>query len=237
MFYFFEELGSTIDEARDEKYVHGDVIAAEYQTAGRGQRGNKWGSPRAENLMFSAVLDTRFLPVAEQFLLLQTVALALTDMFSGYGLDTRIKWTNDIYAGDKKITGVLIDHTIRNGKLERSGVGIGINVNQTVFDDWIPNPTSMKLETGRRYDRREVLERFYGCMTERYEMLRAGRRELIAEEYHSRIYRLDTPAQYSLPDGTRFTGIIRGVRPGGALTVEDAAGVKDYLFREISFII
>lgn len=238
MIYFFEELGSTIDEARNEKYMHGDIVVADYQTAGRGQRGNRWASPRAENLMFSTVLDTGFLAAAEQFLLLQTVALALTDMFAGYGIGARIKWTNDIYAADKKITGVLIDHTIRGGRLVRSGVGVGINVNQTAFDEWIPNPTSMKLEAGREFDRREVLERFCRCLELRFGTLGSGGRQTIAEEYHGRIYRLDTPAEYLLPDGTRFTGTIRGVRPDGALIVENQRGcVANYLFREISFII
>lgn len=237
MFYFFDEIPSTIDEARDEKYAHGDVVVAEYQTAGRGQRGNKWGSPRGENLMFSMVLDTRFLLVTEQFLLLQTVALALTDVFAGYGLDTRIKWTNDIYVGDRKITGVLIDHTIRDGKLARSGVGIGINVNQTVFDEWIPNPTSMRLETGRGFDRTEVLEKFRECLMGRYEMLRGGQRDRILAEYHERIYRLDVPARYVLPDGTEFTGVIRGIKPGGDLIIEDENGTKSFLFREVQFVI
>lgn len=237
MIYHFDEIGSTIDEARDEKYVHGDVVVAEYQTAGRGQRGNKWGSQRGENLMFSVVLDTRFLLVTEQFLLLQTVALALVDMFVEYGIDARIKWTNDIYVGDRKITGVLIDHTIRDGKLGRSGVGIGINVNQTVFDEWIPNPTSMRLLAGKEFDRREVLDRLCRCLMARYEVLRNGGRERLMKEYHGKIYRLDVQAQYTLPDGTEFTGVIRGVKPGGGLIIEDEHGTKSYLFREVSFVI
>ncbi|MDR0907617.1 MAG: biotin--[acetyl-CoA-carboxylase] ligase [Rikenellaceae bacterium] len=237
MIYYFDEIPSTIDEARYEKYRHGDVVVADHQTAGRGQRGHRWASPRGENLMFSAVLDTRFLLVTEQFLLLQTVALALTDMLAGYGLDARIKWTNDIYVGDRKITGVLIDHTIRDGRLARSGVGVGINVLQTAFEEWLPNPTSMKLEAGREFDRGEVLEQFMQCLTARYEMLRGGDREQILADYHSKIYRLGVPAEYELPDGGRFTGIIRGIKPSGDLIIENAGGTKCYLFREVQFVI
>jgi BirA family biotin operon repressor/biotin-[acetyl-CoA-carboxylase] ligase len=238
MFYYFEELTSTIDEAGDEKYGHGDVIVAEHQTAGRGQRGKKWSSRAGENLTFSVVLDASFLRAGEQFLVLQTVALALTDLFADYGLDARIKWTNDIYIGDRKITGVLIDHSIApGGMLARSGAGIGINVNQRVFDDWVPNPASMALETGRDHDRREVLERFYGRLMERFGMLKSGARERLAEEYHSKIYRLDTPARYALADGTEFTATIRGVGPGGELLLETPAGIKKYLYREVSFVI
>jgi BirA family biotin operon repressor/biotin-[acetyl-CoA-carboxylase] ligase len=259
MFYYFEELPSTIDEARDEKYSHGDVIVAEHQTAGRGQRGKKWSSPSGENLMLSAVLDTSFLRTDEQFLLLQVVALALVDTFALYGLDARIKWANDIYIGDRKITGVLIDHTLApreapeaaggpemeesaeagkaGGMLSRSGVGIGINVNQRVFEEWLPNPTSMALETGREYDRREVLKRFVDRLGVRFETLRRGEKEALRRDYHSKIWRLGTPARYVFPDGEEFTGTIRGVGPGGELAIETPDGVKNYLFHEVSFII
>ena len=238
MFYYFKELTSTIDEARAAKYLHGDVVVAERQTAGRGQRGKTWISTPGENLTFSVVLDTSFLRVEEQFGVLQSVALALTDMFAGYGIDARIKWTNDIYVEDRKIVGVLIDHSLSpGGMLSRSGAGIGINVGQMVFDDRLPNPTSMALETGRTFDLREVLERFHARLMERYAMLRGGMREEMQRDYHSKIYRLDTPALYALPDGTQFTGTIRGVEPGGELVVETPDGMKKYLYREISFVI
>jgi BirA family biotin operon repressor/biotin-[acetyl-CoA-carboxylase] ligase len=254
MFYYFDELPSTIDEARDKKYVHGDVVVAEYQTAGRGQRGKTWSSVAGENLMLSAVLDTSFLRADEQFSVLQTVALALVDTFAGYGLDARIKWTNDIYIGDRKITGVLIDHSLaHDGMLVRSGAGIGINVNQRIFDAGLPNPTSMALETGRTFDRREVLERLYGRLMERYEALRSGGsealdyeaagsgvidHEAVRRDYHAKIYRLDTPATYALSDGTRFVATIRGVGPGGELLLEEGGGeIKKYLYREVSFVI
>lgn len=239
MFFFFDEITSTIDEAHNEKYAHGDVIAAEHQTAGRGQRGKKWSSAAGQNLMFSVVLDTSFLETGEQFLLLQTVALALTDTFAEYGIDTCVKWANDIYAGDLKITGVLIDHSIKDGRLSRSGVGIGINVNQTEFDEWIPNPTSMALETGCTFDRRQVLDRFYGHLMRRVEMLRRGEKDAVRSEYHAKLYRLGVPAQFRLPDSDgAFTGTIQRVEPDGGLVVEDIVGhSQTYLFQQISFVI
>ena len=106
-YHFLEETTSTNDEARNPRYGHGDAICAERQTAGRGQRGHTWSSEEGRNLMFSLVWEPRFLPVSEQFLLSEAVALALTDLFGGYGIDARIKWTNDIYAGDRKLVGIL----------------------------------------------------------------------------------------------------------------------------------
>ena len=239
MYYYFNELGSTIDEAHDAKYGHGDVVVAEHQTAGRGQRGKRWSSAASENLMFSVVLDTSFLAAGEQFLVLQAVSLALADLFADYGLEARIKWPNDIYIRDRKITGVLIDHSLdAAGMLVRSGAGIGVNVNQRVFDPWLPNPTSMALEAGRDFDRREVLDRFYGRLMTRFEALRDdGGREKLQSDYHSTLYRLDTPAQYLLPDGTEFTGTIRGVAPGGRLRLETPAGMETFLFHGVSFVI
>ena len=94
----------------------------------------------------------------------------------------------------------------------------------------------MALEAGRTFDREEVLDRFHAALMRRYAALEAGDRAPLAEEYRRRMYRIDAPQAFRLPDGTRFTGVIRGVRPGGALQVEHPDGtLHDYLFREIEF--
>lgn len=172
----------------------------------------------------------------EQFLLSQAVALALVDTLGTCGIDARIKWTNDIYAGDRKLVGILIEHHLAGGRLARTVAGIGINVNQTEFDPALPNPTSMALEAGRTFDREEVLDRFHAALMRRYAALEAAtgrrlRRSIAAACTGSTLRR---PS--GLPDGTRFTGVIRGVRAGGALQVEHPDGtLHDYLFREIEF--
>ena len=121
MIYHIAETTSTNDLAREERYGHGDVICAERQTAGRGQRGHTWTSPEGVNLLFSVVLCPTFLPAGEQFLLSQAVALALVDTLGTCGIDARIKWTNDIYAGDRKLVGILIEHHLAGGRLARTG--------------------------------------------------------------------------------------------------------------------
>ena len=107
MIHRIEETTSTNDDARDAKYRHGDIVWAERQTAGRGQRGHKWSSAEGLNLTFSLVLEPRFLPAGEQFLLNEAVALALTDTFAQFGIAARIKWTNDIVLGGRKLCGIL----------------------------------------------------------------------------------------------------------------------------------
>ena len=235
---FLKECDSTNLVLRDkEAYSHGDAVIAFRQTAGRGQRGNKWESTPGENLTFSVVLEPAFLPASQQFLLSEVVALSLTDTFSKYGIDARIKWTNDIYVGDRKITGVLLEHDLKGDNLSRTIVGIGINVNQTVFPEWIPNPTSMLLETGKQQDIHEVFYTCYDELRKRYEMLEGGDTDRIRADYHKLIYRRDEPRRFSVPGEGEVTGIIRGVEPDGKLLVEIEGSVRGFLFKEIEFIL
>ena len=184
------------------------------------------------------MLEPRFLPVGEQFLLSEAVALALTDTFADFGIDTRIKWTNDIYVGDRKLVGILIEHSYTGPTLGRSVAGIGINVNQRVFDPALPNPVSMALAAGRTFDREEVLERFRTHCAARYALLERGDADTLQRDYRARMYRLGTPHPYRLPDGSLFTAAIAGVRPSGELLLRHADGtLRAYLFREVEFVI
>ena len=174
MIHRIEETTSTNDDARDAKYRHGDIVWAERQTAGRGQRGHTWTSPEGENLTFSMVLEPRFLPAGEQFLLNEAVALALTDTFAQFGIAARIKWTNDIYVGDRKLVGILIEHNHAGASLSRTIAGIGINVNQTAFDPALPNPVSLAQAGGRKFNRSRLLETFLVRCLRRYAQLERG---------------------------------------------------------------
>ena len=127
------------------------VVTAENQTAGRGQRGNKWNSNAGENLLLSILVRPgESLAVAKQFALSQAVALALHDAMLCYGIDVRLKWPNDIYVGDKKICGILLESIIGENNDNCVIVGVGINVNQTTFNgEFNATPTSVILETGK----------------------------------------------------------------------------------------
>ena len=238
MIHHIDLTASTNDEARDPQYPHGDVVWAEEQTAGRGQRGHVWSSPKGENLTFSVVLEPTFLPANEQFLLSEAVALALTDTFAAHGIDTRIKWTNDIYAGDRKLVGILIEHNLSGGTLSRSVAGIGINVNQSAFDPALPNPVSMAQLRGRYFDRATLLNAYLESLNRRYAQLEAGDKDGLQRDYRMRLYRLGEEHPYRFPDGTTAPAVMEGVRPSGALILrhEDGA-VREYLFKEVEFVL
>ena len=238
MIYHLDITASTNDDARDEKYREGDVVWADFQTAGRGQRGHLWHSRKGENLTFSAVLEPSFVPIAEQFSVSEVVALSLVDMLAEYGIEAKIKWTNDIYVGDKKLVGILIEHSLSSATLRRTIVGVGINVNQREFDPSIPNPVSMAQLLDRELDAEGVLQCFLKHLQRNYESLGEGAKEELHDRYNALLYRKNEYHTYALPSGEKFRAKILGTAPSGALCLEDAEGnTKDYLFKEVEFII
>ena len=238
MIYHFSTTASTNDDARDEKYREGDVVWADFQTAGRGQRGHEWHSRKGENLTFSVVLEPTFVPIAEQFSLSEVVALSLVDMLTEYGIEAKIKWTNDIYVGDRKLVGILIEHSLAPTSLRRTVVGVGINVNQIEFDASLPNPVSMAQLLGKELDAEQVLKCFLNHLQHNYELLREGGAEVLHDRYNALLYRKNEYHTYALPSGEKFSAKIVGAAPSGALRLENkSGGTKDYLFKEVEFVI
>lgn len=238
MIYHFDITASTNDDARDEKYREGDVVWANFQTAGRGQRGHVWHSQKGENLTFSVVLEPSFVAIPEQFSVSEVVALSLVDMLAECGIEAKIKWTNDIYVGDKKLVGILIEHSLASTTLRRTIVGVGINVNQTEFDSSIPNPVSMAQLLGKQLDAEDVLKCFIKHLQRNYESLREGAKSELHERYNNLLYRKNEWHTYALPSGEKFRAKIVGTAPSGALCLENEQGeTKDYLFKEVEFVI
>lgn len=238
MIYRFDSLGSTNDEAQSPKYQHGDIVIAERQTNGRGQRGNKWISGQGLNLTLSAVVCLPQFEARRQFLVSQCVALAVCDVLRHFGLEPRIKWTNDIYIGEHKIVGILIENRLSGSYLQRSVVGIGLNVNQEEFDPLLPNPTSMALALGRSLDRSEVLQQLSSSLFCRFEELKGGQVETLTEQYHKAMYRRGEEHPFRLPSGQEQLGTIVGVEPSGELVIEwQSAERGAYRFGEVEFVI
>ena len=238
MIYYLEHTTSTNDEIRNPKYRHMDIVWAEHQSLGRGQRGHSWHSTAGENLTFSILLEPHFLPITEQFLLSEIVALALVRTLADYDIECRIKWTNDIYADNKKIVGILIEHALSGDKIARTIIGIGLNVNQLKFPDALPNPTSMICERGIKFERREVLERIIAHIKTLYTELELGNKSEIERNYTNTLYHLNEKHTYAYPNNEHFQATIRGVKPSGELRLEHEDGsIHEYAFKEIEFIL
>ena len=149
-------LQNLLDKGED---VADNVVVADFQTSGKGQGRNVWQSENGKNLLFSIALDMSFLKAEDQFLLTQMVSVAMINVLKKYLPEENlfIKWPNDIYFNDRKIAGILIKNEIKGIMLGTSIIGIGLNVNQTTFDENLPNPISMKMITGKDYDLEEIL--------------------------------------------------------------------------------
>ena len=248
---WFDEVDSTNTRlsAAKENLPAGTVFAARWQSAGKGQRGNRWESGRGENLTFSVLWKPASLPAAAQFSLSQAAALGVADYLAAEGVESFIKWPNDIIAGGRKICGMLLEHSLAADKLADSVVGIGLNVNQRLFGE-APNATSMMLLTGAERDIRQELPRLLAHLDRRFAQTatETGRRAL-REDYLARLFRKGEWHEYIdrreadplLPTtrevtGERFEGRITGITPAGLLQIERRDGtLLEFAFKEISY--
>lgn len=231
----FDSCTSTNDMLKRE---HGDLLAAvaEEQTAGRGQRGNRWYSERGRNLLFSVLTEPQGVQASGAFILSQAMALAIAVTLEGRmpERDVRIKWPNDIYVAGRKVCGILIENDLQGKCLVRSIIGCGINVNQTEFPDGLAAPaTSLALETGKEEDRERLLDDVLAAFEARYRSVCAGQVEDIRMDYHERLYLRGVKSRFEDAGGV-FEGTVSHVEHDGHLIIEDAGGeARRYAFKEV----
>lgn len=210
-----------------------EVWAARFQTAGRGQKGNVWCSADGENLTFSIYLKHRGIEARNQFAVCQAVSLGICRYLSAKGVEASIKWPNDIYVGDCKICGILISNTVSGTRLTDSVAGIGINLNQIEFPDWVPNPTSLKLITKNNYVIEDELHLVLIDIFAEYDAIG----DKTASDYLRRLYLKDTPHLFTgAAGGNKFNGVITGVLQDGRLEIRTADGYYRYFaFKEVIY--
>lgn len=265
---WYTTIDSTNTQAHKEALhsPEGSVWFAEYQTNGRGQRGNKWESGAGENLTFTLLLKPVFLNPVQQFAISQVISVGICKYLQLKGVEPKIKWPNDIYIGNKKICGILIEHSISGDNLSVSICGIGLNLNQTKFSSDAPNPTSLALEIARKkssgekntvseYDLKTELSDLLSHILTIYNNLKLNPLsvESLHKEYLNYLYRfnsrhkfieitqqknLDIPVE-KIEQGKTIEGKIINVDPYGCLVMQtfNPDEVKTYSFKEIKYII
>jgi BirA family biotin operon repressor/biotin-[acetyl-CoA-carboxylase] ligase len=240
-FIFLTEVESTNNYANQlvlsKAAGHGTVVLAQHQKMGRGQHGNSWESEFGKNLLMSIILFPNFLPAAKQFYLSKISSLALTGFLTNETSDLTIKWPNDIYVGNKKLAGMLIENSIKANHLDSSIIGIGLNLNQEVFVSGAPNPVSLKQITGKEYNVEEVALKIRELLIFWFEKLRAGSFNEIDLNYFKQLYRRNEWAIFA-KQGILFEARITGIGDFGQLILEDRNGVfSEYMFKEVEFVI
>lgn len=217
------------------------MIYCNEQTAGRGQRGNHWESEPGKNLTFSVVYRPEDFPASAQFAISEAAALGIADALGELGVEAKVKWPNDIYVGDSKICGILIENALLGVNLLRSVIGVGINVNQRVFLSDAPNPVSVCNITGHEANLDAFRQIVGQKLDERLGALAtASGREGLHQEFKRRLWRADGNLHpfLDVATGERYEGCVEDVEPAGYLIIRDSFGHRRrYAFKEVEWIL
>ena len=238
--YFYDSLESTNEKLKEitgEKDIpEFSVVMAGYQTAGKGQKGNSWESEKGKNLTVSILLKPGFLSPANQFYVSRIVSLAIVWVLKELGIEPEIKWPNDIYVGDKKIAGILIENTVMGDTLSESIVGIGLNVNQQEFLSGAKNPVSIKNILTRDVDINDTLNNLLEKLIILYMGLYEGETDTIDKAYLKNLYRRKGLFRFRDING-EFRAEISNIETSGILVLRDTHGkIRRYAFKEVEFV-
>ncbi|MCC7495379.1 MAG: biotin--[acetyl-CoA-carboxylase] ligase [Fimbriimonadaceae bacterium] len=224
----YAEVTSTNDLARDHARrgaTEGTVVLADWQAAGRGRLGRRWEAAAGQGLLASLILRPPAAAAHSAWLtLLAGVAVAetvreVTDLPAG------LKWPNDVLLADRKLAGILTESS-RLGDGHLAIVGIGLNVNQT-SDDFPPElttaATSLRLGSGREWDRRELLDDLTRRLPSLYRLLLDHDSEALRQRWLALDQTIGRSVTVEAADGP-WQGRAAAIDDHGALWVEDAAG-------------
>ncbi len=239
--YYLAETHSTNSHlsklCSEQKVDEMTTLLTDYQTAGRGQRGNTWESTPKDNLLFSFVLYPDFLQARQQFYISQIVALSIKKTLDEYTDEVTIKWPNDIYWKDKKIAGILIENVLSGHHIDQSIAGIGLNINQKEFVGNAPNPISLFQILNKRLDRYEILANILVNVRHYYNLLQGGNYELISQHYLAALFRSNGMHPYKDIHGIFWAQIERIEEDGKLILQDENENKREYYFKEVEHIL
>jgi BirA family biotin operon repressor/biotin-[acetyl-CoA-carboxylase] ligase len=228
----------------DKNIREGTLIIAQKQTEGKGQAGNTWESEENKNIILSIILFPNFIELNNIFSLNMAISLAVNDCLSYIIKEHKfilrqsclVKWPNDIYFGNNKLSGILIENTFLGNILKNSIIGIGINVNQEKFSKNIPNPSSLKIITGKEISLEYLLTKLQDNINQRYSQLRNNEYKKLKEDYINRLYLYNKSAKYIYRDIEIQARIIDVLSSGKLILLNEFTNsVIECYFQEIKF--
>ena len=211
----------------------GLTVLSKSQIKGRGQRSSVWTSENEKNLTFSTILFPT-IDVKHNFYLSIVASLAVSKALRDLDLQVKIKWPNDILVNNKKICGILIENIISGDVIGSSVIGIGLNINQQLFDD-LPDATSVFLEKGITIEPKDIFDQIYGYLDFYYNLLLESNFQLLKKHYYEQMYRKDELGDY-MSQGIQFSAYLEGVDESGRLQLKVENERKFYDLKEIKFI-
>lgn len=233
-FIYAEEIDSTntfLLDKKNKNMVDGTVVFAEKQNKGRGRKDRIWYSVKDQNLYFSILLtNKKYLGRNINLVNLASslaVAQAIENLFQ---LNTNLKWPNDVLIKGKKVSGILLEASSQGSRVERLIIGIGINVNQTVFQGSfnIP-PTSIKLETNENIERERLLAEALNIFEELLQKINSEP-EAVLKDWKTRCRMIGERIEVSDDNVTKY-GIFDDIDENGFLLLK----TKDKKIEKIHF--
>ena len=227
-----EELSSRIKNGETDE---GMIIYSKHQKSGKGQRGNVWLDEPDKNVLMSVLIKPVYLVISEQYLLNVVIGLGVLKCAGRYLDQTKLslKWPNDILIENRKISGILIENSIKGNKLENSIVGVGFNLNQSAFG--LMSATSLFLETNELAVREEFIENLLLDFEYFLLKLKNGQKKLLLKLYHEKLHLRNVYASYQDQFG-EFSGVILGIDDSGKLIVRKGEKIQHYGIKEIKFL-
>lgn len=235
---FFDRIDSTnaqsVTHYKDWNLKSGDIVYTDDQFQGRGQRGKTWlHTPKHHVAMTYYWVPTK-LDADKSFIANQAVALAVCDALHHWDVQTHIKWPNDIYVGDQKVAGILIQNILKGKSVERGFVGIGINVKSQNFSSELPNPAALEDFYPEGIASEEVMHKTAEALDIRLRESISGSLEGIREEYLKRMYLKGIETDFTV--GTEhIRGTIIGVQEDGQLLVQIGNQHRSFLFGQLTY--
>ncbi|MDO6600172.1 biotin--[acetyl-CoA-carboxylase] ligase [Tenacibaculum sp. 1_MG-2023] len=229
---FLKELSK---ESRLDNFT---VVVTDAQTSGRGQVQQKWQSESFKNLTFSVFVCFDSLEILHQKYLNFAISLAIFNTLEPLDLPKlTIKWPNDILSDNRKLCGVLIENQLKKGKINSSIIGIGLNVNQLIFNE-LPNATSLKIIKQTDFDLDQLLEKMIVNLKNQIRNLEQKNFVVLERDYLSSLCKFNRPSMFRDEINQHlFMGKIVGVSSEGKLQVElEDELVKDFGLKEIKFL-
>lgn len=223
--------------AKEENLEEDTVVWALEQTSGRGQMGTKWSTEPNKNLTFSVFRKVQQVTINQQFYPLMAASLAVKDVLKKLLIkNVSVKWPNDILSDKQKICGILIENVIKKGELDAMVIGVGLNVNQTEWEDVI-RATSIKSQTGIHFDLQEILNMLLEQFHYYVKLLLDGDLQKIKDDYESYLFRKDKPSTFIKSNKEQFVGIIQGVTDQGKLILlEEDNIINEYDLKELELL-
>ena len=220
------------------KHTEGTIVLADFQTSGRGQGSNGWESEKSSNILMSLIIMPHFLTPTQQFYLNMAVSLAVSNAVREVAdIKAIIKWPNDILVNQKKIAGILIRNTIDSKRINSSVIGIGLNVNQTKFQDHVLTPTSLLLETGVKKELTEVFDFLILKLRNYYDMLSENKFEKLKSLYLSELLFYKQEILLRHFDHGEIKGVLSDLTEFGELLVLTENGLMTFNHDQVRIII